>query len=87
MFFKNLNDEYLNNLFKASLIGIHLVVTTFVGLAIGYLLDKWLGTHPWCTFIFLFMGIAAGFKNMFHEVKKIMQSEEKRDQNPREDNE
>jgi len=79
MLFKNLGDEYWNSILKASLLGIHMVATTFVGLAIGYYLDKWLETNPWCTLIFLLLGIAAGFKNMFQEVKKIMQADEKRD--------
>ncbi len=71
MFFKKIDKEYLNSLLKASLIGIHLVTCTFVGLIIGYFLDKWLGTKPWLTMIFFFLGIAAGFKNMFDEIKKL----------------
>ncbi len=71
MFFKKFDKEYLNSLFKASLIGIHLVTCTFVGLAVGYFMDKWLGTKPWLTMIFFFLGIAAGFKNMFQEIKKL----------------
>jgi len=79
MFFKGLDKDYWNNLLRASLVGIHLVTATFVGLAIGYYLDKWLGTKPWLTMIFLLLGIAAGFKNMFQEVKKIQNSEAKKD--------
>ena len=33
--------------------------TIFVGYAIGYLLDKWLGTK-WLYMVFLLLGIAAG---------------------------
>jgi ATP synthase protein I len=71
MFFKNLDREYVDSLLKASLIGIHLVATTFVGLAVGYYLDKWLGTDPWLLLTFLLLGIAAGFRNMFQETRKI----------------
>jgi ATP synthase protein I len=42
-----------------------------VGLAVGYYLDKWLGTEPWLLLTFLLLGIAAGFRNMFQEVQKI----------------
>ncbi|HMB30568.1 MAG TPA: AtpZ/AtpI family protein [Desulfohalobiaceae bacterium] len=80
MLFKNVDKEYWDSLLKASLIGIHMVATTFIGLAIGYFLDKYLHTDPWLTMIFLFLGIAAGFKNMFQEVKKIQKSEERRNQ-------
>jgi ATP synthase protein I len=51
-------------------IGINLVVATFVGLGIGLYLDKYFGTAPWLMLIFLVFGIAAGFKNMFEQVKK-----------------
>ncbi len=80
MIFKKIDDEYWNSILKSSLLGIHLVATTFVGLAIGYYLDKWLETSPWLTMIFLFLGIAAGFKNMFQEVTKIMRANEKKDE-------
>jgi ATP synthase protein I len=79
MFFKGLDREYWNNLLRASLVGIHLVTATFVGLAVGYYLDKWLGTRPWLTMIFLLLGIAAGFKNMYQEVQNIQNSEAKKD--------
>jgi ATP synthase protein I len=79
MFFKGLDRDYWNNLLRASLVGIHLVTATFVGLAIGYFLDKWLGTRPWLTMIFLLLGIAAGFKNMYQEVQNIQNSEAKKD--------
>lgn len=73
--FKGLDKKYLNSLLRASLIGIHLVLTTFIGLGIGYFLDLWLGTSPWLTMIFFFMGVIAGFMNMFQEGKKIQESD------------
>ncbi|RQD58801.1 MAG: AtpZ/AtpI family protein [Desulfonatronovibrio sp. MSAO_Bac4] len=81
MFFRSKNKQaLLGDLGKASLLGIHLVSCTFVGFAIGYFLDKWLGTEPWFLIGFLFFGIAAGFKNMYLEAKKIHEEERKRDQ-------
>jgi len=56
---------------KISIIGIEMVVSTFVGLAMGVYLDKWLHTEPWLTIVFLIFGIAAGFINVFREVRKI----------------
>lgn len=81
MFFKVKDRELWNALGKASLLGIHLVTSTFVGLALGYFLDKWLGTEPWLLLAFLVFGIAAGFKNMFQEVKKLQEAENKKDDN------
>jgi ATP synthase protein I len=48
-----------------SSVGISMVASTFIGLAMGYYLDKWLGTSPWFTLLFLAFGIAAGFRNIF----------------------
>jgi ATP synthase protein I len=44
----------------------------------GYFLDKWLGTKPWGLLFFLIFGIAAGFKNVYMEVKKLQDQDEGR---------
>ena len=43
-------------LFNASTVGMALVSGILVGGAMGYFLDKWLGTSPWLLFIFLIFG-------------------------------
>jgi ATP synthase protein I len=48
-----------------SSVGISMVASTFIGLAMGYYLDKWLGTAPWLTLIFLGIGIVSGFRNIY----------------------
>ena len=48
-----------------STVGIQLVLSTFIGLAIGYFIDEHFHTSPWFTLIFLLLGIAAGFKYLF----------------------
>ncbi|WP_333654164.1 AtpZ/AtpI family protein [Dissulfurispira sp.] len=60
----------LKQLLEASSVGIHLVVSTFVGLAIGYGLDKLFGTSPYLTVIFLIIGIIAGFRELIRIAKK-----------------
>jgi len=63
-------------LLEASTVGINLVISTLIGLAMGYgidyALDKWFGLHtkPWFTIIFLFIGIIAGFRELFRIAKK-----------------
>jgi ATP synthase protein I len=52
------------------------IPTTFaaaivVGVAIGYGLDKWLGTGPWLTLIFLGLGIAAGIREILSVLNKM----------------
>lgn len=48
-----------------SSMGISVVVAVAIGVWVGLSLDKWLGTAPWFFYIFLFFGIAAGFRNIY----------------------
>ena len=70
------NKSIFKNLLEASTVGLTLVISTFVGLAIGYgldyLMEKWFGIHtsPWLTFVFLFLGIVAGFRDLIRIAKK-----------------
>jgi ATP synthase protein I len=54
-----------------STVGITLVAATVIGFYAGYTLDRFFGTSPWLMLVFLVLGIAAGFKNLFDQVKKI----------------
>lgn len=60
---------------SASVVGLNLVSATFVGLFVGWWLDKWLDTKPWLLLTFLILGIVAGFKNVLVEVKKIQKAD------------
>ncbi len=64
-----------------SSLGISMVAATIIGLAMGYYLDRWLGTSPWLTMLFLAFGIAAGFRNLFvltnRELKRQQREDEK----------
>ena len=48
-----------------SSVGISMVAATCIGLFIGVYLDEWFGTKPWMTIIWLGIGIAAGFRNIY----------------------
>lgn len=37
-----------------------------VGLAIGWYLDDWWQSDPWGKLIFILLGVAAGFYQIFH---------------------
>ena len=69
----NLRYELLRQFGLLSTVGMHLVLGTFVGFAVGYILDRALATKPWLTFLFLGFGIAAGFVNLF----RVMQRQRK----------
>jgi ATP synthase protein I len=49
-------------------IGVEIVSALIVGVAIGYFLDRWLGTKPWFLLLFFVLGAAAGFMNVFRVV-------------------
>lgn len=63
-------ESLFKGLLKASTVGLNLVISTFVGLAIGYVLDKFFGTKPWLTIIFLLLGIISGFRDLLRMAKK-----------------
>ncbi len=56
-----------------------MVAASFIGLFIGYYLDKWLGTSPWMTLIWLAFGIAAGFRNIFILTRRALREQEQAD--------
>ena len=74
---KNTDPAYLNAISQASTIGLHMVSGILAGTAIGYFLDKWLGTDPWLLIIFAFAGIVAGFKNVYVDTKRLLASQER----------
>jgi len=55
-----------------STVGITLVVATVIGYFIGHYLDGRFGTTPWLTLVFLLLGIAAGFKNLYDQTRNLM---------------
>ncbi len=63
---KGQKGEFFRLIGVASTVGINLVISTFVGFAIGYwLIDGHIGTFPWFTIIFTLLGIASGFRYLF----------------------
>ncbi|MBL8227846.1 MAG: AtpZ/AtpI family protein [Bryobacterales bacterium] len=54
---------------KYSSLAMMLPAATFVGYAIGYLLDQWLGT-TYLKIVFLLLGIASGMTHLIRELTK-----------------
>ncbi len=50
-------------------IGVELVAALMVGIGIGVLLDRWLGTTPWFLIVFFLFGAAAGILNVFRAMR------------------
>jgi ATP synthase protein I len=54
-----------------SSLGLQVALSIFIGLGIGLYLDRRVfHTTPWLTLIFLGLGIAAGYRNIGHAIRK-----------------
>jgi ATP synthase protein I len=45
--------------------GVEVVSALIVGVAVGWFLDRWLGTWPWLFLLFFVFGSVAGVLNVF----------------------
>lgn len=67
--------DIFRNIGTVSSMGISVVLAIAIGVWFGLSLDRWLGTAPCFFWIFLMIGIAAGFKNVYiitrREIKNL----------------
>ena len=61
-----------DSLGRASVMGLHMVSGIIVGCLLGYWLDKWFGTYPWCAGVGLIVGIGAGFRNIWLDARILI---------------
>ncbi|MBI5483719.1 MAG: AtpZ/AtpI family protein [Deltaproteobacteria bacterium] len=78
----NQKRDLLQSLAMVSSMGISVVLAIAIGVWFGLTLDRWLDTTPWFFYIFLLIGIAAGFKNIYviagREIRKNDGSDQRR---------
>jgi ATP synthase protein I len=60
----------LRELAYYSSLGLSVSLSIFIGLAVGIYLDRRFETTPWCTLVFLILGIIAGFRNIAIAIRK-----------------
>jgi len=60
---------------RVSSIGIAMVIAIFGCFYLGRWLDQQLETEPYLTLLFLLIGIAAGFRNMYLLVKRYVKDD------------
>ncbi len=58
-----------------SSLGISVSLAIFIGLFIGIFLDSQLGTGPVLMFVFLGLGIIAGFRNILRAMKRVQKTD------------
>lgn len=75
--FLSLQRDGMRAMATSGVMGLHLVSGPAVGFAIGYGIDAWLETTPWGGFCFLFIGIGAGFLNVWRDTQDLMRKMDK----------
>ena len=68
---------------RLSSLGLTLVFSTFIGLGLGWLLDKLLKTGPAFTILLLLLGIVAGFVNVWRTARIEQEPDEEEEDEDR----
>ncbi|HWS16338.1 MAG TPA: AtpZ/AtpI family protein [Candidatus Methylomirabilis sp.] len=73
---------FFRELGKYSALGLEMALSVVIGMAIGYYLDRWLGTGPWLTVVWIALGFAAGVRSLYRAAvrsgKDLERDEEER---------
>jgi ATP synthase protein I len=66
----------LRSLGALSAVGFSFVLAVVIGAALGYILDRCLGTSPWLFLLCFFLGLAAGMRTVFRTVAAISRQDQ-----------
>ena len=80
----NKGNSFQQGLGMAMRVGVEMMVATLIGAAMGYALDKYLGTRPWLLLVGVLLGGAAGCLTVYRTVTSIP-PEDAGDENDRND--
>jgi len=64
-------NEFMRALAFFLQISVTIIACVAIGIFIGWLLDRLLGTTPWLLMAFSFLGAAAAFKSIFEFAKRV----------------
>ncbi len=67
--------DIVKGMMMVSQIAYSMLAPLALGGVLGYWLDRWLGCSPWLMLLFLFAGIAAGYRGVWHLVKGYTKEE------------
>jgi ATP synthase protein I len=70
-FISDSTRDFLKLVAQVSSMGLAMALAIVIGLVAGIYADKWLDTSPWGFFIGLFVGIVAGFRNIWIIAKRV----------------
>jgi len=66
--------ESMREIGALSAVGFAFVLAIVIGFGFGYFLDSRLGTSPWFSIVFFFLGLAAGILNVYRTMKYVLRS-------------
>ena len=65
-------SETVRQLGALSTVGFSFVLAVGLGVWLGLMVDRWLGTSPWGFFVFFACGLAAGVINVYRTAGKFL---------------
>jgi F0F1-type ATP synthase assembly protein I len=68
---QNSTAETMRALGTLGSVGFAFVLSIVIGVAIGLLIDRWIGSGHWGFFIFFFLGLVAGVVSVYRATKSL----------------
>ncbi len=69
--------KWVDNVALVTQVGLTVAGSILFCLAIGFYLDKWLGTKPLLTVVFILLGIAGGGYTAFRQIMEVTDQDER----------
>jgi ATP synthase protein I len=69
-----ISRENLQLIGQVTTLSFSFVLAIAMGVGGGYLLDQWLGSKPWLTFLGFFIGLAAGILSVYRVMQLVNKS-------------
>lgn len=64
-------EKRVNGLLIASSFAFEVIIVVGLFTALGYILDRWLGTNPLLLIVFILIGVFAGVYNLIRKINKV----------------
>jgi ATP synthase protein I len=71
------NNRWMTQAAMLSSIGLIVLVSTLLGLGLGYWLDSKLGTEPWLAFALTLVGLAGGIYESARIILNVIRSQDR----------
>jgi ATP synthase protein I len=68
---QNSTAETMRTLGQLGSVGLSFVLSIVIGVGLGLVIDRWIGTGHWGFFLGFFLGLIAGVMNVYRASKSI----------------